>query len=73
MGFGIGKRQCGTPGRAEQHPFVHIETQPKLLDILNQVPGGVRRGVGFRIGCIRQAAAAIALIEENDAVGEGSK
>ncbi len=43
----------------------------KLLDIGDQMPGGVAGEVAIVIGGVRQAAAAVALIEKNDAIGGG--
>ncbi len=64
----VSKRERRTPRVAKQEPSPDAEMFAEAFDIGDQMPGGVGSKIAIRVGRIRQAAAAIALIEEDDPV-----
>ena len=60
MRLGIGQRQGGAPGAAEEQPFLNAEEAPQRLDVLDQM----RRGVGAQLAQGARAAGA-ALVEDD--------
>ena len=62
-GAGIGERQRRAPGPAKGEPFVHAQMDAQLLDVVDEMSGGIvfQRGIGT-------GASATALIKDNDAV-----
>ncbi len=68
MALGIGERQRRAPGVREYDPGIDIDVKPKPLYVVNQMPRGVCRKVRIELGGTRQAAAAISLVEEHDAI-----
>src|SRR5207342_523613 len=63
MRFRIGERQGGTPRAAEHLPALDAELAAHLLDVRDQVPGGVVDEIR-----VRRGASATALVEQDDAV-----
>ena len=63
MRLGIGERQTGAPGSAEQLPAFNTEMPPDPLHVGDEIPGRVFLDFGMR----RRAARA-ALIEYDDPV-----
>jgi rhodanese-related sulfurtransferase len=63
MRLGIGERERRAPGAAEHLPALDVEMLAELLDVVDEMPGGVFVDAGMRRG-----AAAAALVELHDAV-----
>src|SRR6478672_3813369 len=63
MGLGVGERKCRAPGAAEHLPALYSEMLAQLLDIVDEMPGGVLVDAGMR-----RRAPASALVEQHDAV-----
>src|SRR5687767_6124100 len=63
MRLRVGEGERTAPGAAEHQPALDAELLAQLLDVVDQVPGGVvfEAGVG-------RALAAAALVQQNDAV-----
>src|SRR5690606_40530380 len=63
MLLGIGERKGRAPAAAEDLPALDAELATQLLDVLDEVPGGVVHEVGVRGG-----APGAALVEQHDAI-----
>ena len=66
MGLGVGERERRAPGAAEHQPALDAEVLAQLLDVGDQVPGRV-----VLEARVRPAAAAAALVEQDDAIARG--
>ena len=69
--LGIGQAQGGAPGAAEHQPPLDPEVAAELLDVAQQVVGGVDRQVGGRVAGVGAAAPAAPLVEQDHPVGVG--
>src|SRR4029077_16451824 len=63
MRLGIGKRKRRAPGAAKHLPALDVEELAELLDVVNEMPGGV-----FVDARMRRGAPAAPLVEQHDAV-----
>jgi hypothetical protein len=66
MPLRVGQRQGHPPRRAAQQPLLHAEVLAQLLHVPEQVPGRVKAHVSRGVAGGRQAAAAVALVEDDD-------
>ncbi len=66
--LGVGHRERRTPGGAVDQPALDAEVLAQALDVLDQVPGGVQAQVHGRVGGVRGAAPAVALVEADQPV-----
>lgn len=71
MGLRIGEGERRSPGGSEQHPVCHLQVTPEIFDIVDEMPGRILGEVGAHVRRIRQASAAVALVEEDDAINGG--
>ena len=71
MRLGVGQREGRAPRAAEYLPAFDPEVVAQQLEVGNQVPGGVGAEVGRVVARRRDAAAAISLVEQDDAVRHG--
>ncbi len=69
MAFGVGKREGAAPGAAKHQPPLDPQLLAELLHIGDQVGSGVAGEVGVWVAGVGRAPAAVALIEEHDAIG----
>ena len=68
MGLGVGQRQGGPPGAAEDEPALHTQVFAQPLHVRHEMPGCVHPQVGLRFRGVGPRAPASALIEQDDAV-----
>jgi len=71
ISLGVGEREGTAPGAAEYQPIVDLQVLPQVLHVSDEVLGRVARQVGLQQAGVRRAPAAVALIEEHEAVGAG--
>src|SRR5436309_1081497 len=68
MGFGVGEAESAAPRPTDDEPAIDVEADTEALDVIDEMGSGVNAEVGIGGACKRCAAAAAALIEEDDSV-----
>ena len=66
MPLRVRQQQRHPPRPAAQQPLLHAKLAARLLHVPEQVPGRVQAHVGRGVAGGRQAAAAVALVEQDD-------
>ena len=67
----VGEDQRGAPRTAEEQPALHAEVFTQPLHVRDQMVRGVAAQIRGRVGGVRGAASAAALVEEDDPVSVG--
>ncbi len=68
---GVQQPEHAPPGAAEDQPPVDAEVVAQQVHVVEQTVGGVRAEAGCRVGGVRRAAPAAALVEQHQPVGRG--
>jgi hypothetical protein len=69
--LGVGEREGAAPGAPKYQPLVDLEVLPQPLHVSEQMVGRVAGEVRLQCTGVGYAAPAIALIEEQEAIGSG--